>query len=58
MNISRNIISNRDTYDMPKTTSKKKQKQKQKQNEINIKFIFLSSKTQKTIRTSVDTERK
>ena len=45
MNISRNIISNRDTYDMPKTTSKKKQKQKQKQNEINIKFIFLSSKT-------------
>ena len=23
MNISRNIISNRDTYDMPKTTSKK-----------------------------------
>ena len=26
MNISRNIISNKDTYDMPKTTSKKKKK--------------------------------
>ena len=30
MNISRNIISNRDTYDMPKTTSKQKKKKKKK----------------------------
>ena len=30
MNISRNIISNRDTYDMPKTPSKKKKKKKTK----------------------------
>ena len=44
MNISRNIISNRDTYDMPKTTSKKQKKKNKTKSTSNLFSCLLKLK--------------
>ena len=44
MNISRNIISNRDTYDMPKTTSKKNKNKNKTKSTSNLFSCLLKLK--------------
>ena len=44
MNISRNIISNRETYDMPKTTSKKNKNKNKTKSTSNLFSCLLKLK--------------